>query len=304
MLSQAHNVNLGGVGLVIYRLSESCPVSGILVDDAFYPGQSGHFKDPMIHLAFFALNHQKKTDAKILAKAVDVAGNTSKIGFYHHIRKKRFKEDKINISDRFLQRKLPEFGSLLPEKNNFSEIEKFLWINSELRKATYDKVVEICSKSDTVMHWEGAFLRLPNSKRMAGYADSRDYLFGGQVVDHQFHLGIDLAGYGNDVVPAANNGRVVFRDYLGVYGKTVIIDHGFGLFSLYSHLSQLSVDDGQFVNKGEPIGRTGMTGLAGGDHLHFGMFVHNTYVNPVEWWDLHWIQDNVTSKIEAIAPGA
>lgn len=102
------------------------------------------------------------------------------------------------------------------------------------------------------------------------------------------------------MVPAGNTGKVVFRDYLGVYGKTVIVDHGFGLFSLYSHLAQLSVDEGQMVKKGDPIGRTGMTGLAGGDHLHFGMFVYNTYVNPVEWWDSHWIKDNVALKIEAV----
>lgn len=183
VLSQAHNVNQGGVGLVIYRLSEACTTSGIQVDETLFPGQSGHFEDPMIHMAFFALNHQPKAEVKLVAKAADVAGNTSTIGFYHHIRKKRFKPDIINISDRFLQRKIPEFEPLLPEGNSFSEIEKFLWINSDLRKATYDRVVKICSTSEPIVHWEGAFLRMPNSKRMAGYADSRDYKYKDKVIN-------------------------------------------------------------------------------------------------------------------------
>jgi murein DD-endopeptidase MepM/ murein hydrolase activator NlpD len=80
----------------------------------------------------------------------------------------------------------------------------------------------------------------------------------------------------------------------------VVIDHGMGLFSMYSHLSQMSVAAGQMVNKGETIGRTGVTGLAGGDHLHYGMLVHQTWVNPIEWWDAQWIRNNIYSKIDAV----
>jgi murein DD-endopeptidase MepM/ murein hydrolase activator NlpD len=80
----------------------------------------------------------------------------------------------------------------------------------------------------------------------------------------------------------------------------VVIDHGVGLFSMYSHLSQIDVTQGQSVAKGDIIGRTGTTGLAGGDHLHFGMMVNQTYVNPIEWWDPAWIKNNVTDKIAAV----
>ena len=85
---------------------------------------------------------------------------------------------------------------------------------------------------------------------------------------------------------------------LGIYGKTVILDHGYGLFSMYSHLSQIAVKAGDSVSRGDKLGRTGSTGMAGGDHLHFGMLINDTFVNPVEWWDIKWIQDNLTSKIE------
>jgi murein DD-endopeptidase MepM/ murein hydrolase activator NlpD len=113
-------------------------------------------------------------------------------------------------------------------------------------------------------------------------------------------LGIDLASLTNSPVPAANGGIVVFADNIGIYGRTVILDHGLGLFSMYSHLSHIAVKPGDRLSKGQTIGRTGSTGLAGGDHLHFGMIVHNTFVNPVEWWDKNWIKNNVLSKIEQV----
>ena len=113
--------------------------------------------------------------------------------------------------------------------------------------------------------------------------------------------GLDLASIAHSPVPASNRGKVVFVGYLGIYGKTVMIDHGFGLFSTYSHLSAFDVKQGQMVSKGDIIGRTGSTGMAGGDHLHFGILVHNTFVNPVEWWDSAWIKNNISSKLETVA---
>jgi len=72
------------------------------------------------------------------------------------------------------------------------------------------------------------------------------------------------------------------------------------LFSMYAHLNRSDVSEGQQMSKGDVLGRTGSTGLAGGDHLHFSMLVHNTFVNPVEWWDAAWIKNNILSKIEAV----
>jgi len=143
-------------------------------------------------------------------------------------------------------------------------------------------------------------LRLPNSARKASFADHRSYKYNGRVIDQQVHLGIDLASVAHSPVPAANSGKVVFTGDLGIYGKIVVIDHGFGLFSSYSHLSAFEVKQGQVVRKGDVVGRTGSTGLAGGDHLHFGMLVHNTIVEPVEWWDAAWIKNNISGKIKAI----
>jgi murein DD-endopeptidase MepM/ murein hydrolase activator NlpD len=120
------------------------------------------------------------------------------------------------------------------------------------------------------------------------------------VISHSTHLGIDLASTSNAAVGAANNGRVIMAENVGIFGNVIVIDHGLGLASLYAHLSQMNVAKGDMVKKNDIIGRTGLTGLAGGDHLHFGMMLHNVCVNPVEWWDAAWIKNNITSKIESV----
>ncbi|HHO75163.1 MAG TPA: M23 family metallopeptidase, partial [Deltaproteobacteria bacterium] len=110
-------------------------------------------------------------------------------------------------------------------------------------------------------------------------------------------LGVDLASVRQAQIQAANRGTVLFAGDLGIYGNTVIIDHGQGLASLYSHLSIIKVQKNQEVEKGMVIAASGATGFAGGDHLHFSILVHGVFVNPVEWWDAHWIVDNVELKL-------
>ena len=141
---------------------------------------------------------------------------------------------------------------------------------------------------------------MPGAANRAGFADHRKYKYHGEIIDNQVHLGVDLASVAHSPVPASNKGKVVLVESIGIYGKTVIIDHGFGLFSMYAHLSSMSVNEGQVVLKGQNIGETGMTGLAGGDHLHFSMIVNKTFVNPVEWWDASWIKNNISSKINEL----
>lgn len=121
-----------------------------------------------------------------------------------------------------------------------------------------------------------------------------------ETIDRQVHLGIDLASLAHAPVPAGNTGKVVFAGPIGIYGETVVIDHGIGLFSTYSHMNSIQVQPNQMVNRGDIIGTTGTTGLAGGDHLHYGMLVGGVFVNPVEWWDPEWIRNNITLRIDTI----
>jgi len=297
VISRFHNINQGGACLLTYKLSEQCPKSGVYVEENFFPGHSGHFQDKNILMAFFALNYKQKPGTKIFVKAIDSAGNTSKAGFNYNIKRKVFKKDVINISDKFLNWKMPEFDIYTPQPSELTIKEKFLRVNQDIRKDSYNKVIKLVEKTDKVLYWDGVFLRLPKSANKAGFADNRVYKYKNKIIDRQIHLGIDLASIAHSPIPAANKGKIIFAGSIGIYGKTVIIDHGFGLQSMYAHLSSYGVKEKQMVSKGEIIGRTGITGLAGGDHLHYSILIHNTFVNPIEWWDKAWIKNNISSKI-------
>ncbi len=304
IFSDVHNIEQGGSGLVIYSLNESCPKHGVQAGDFFYQGYPAAEifgkTDPAVFMAFIALNHDQGRGTDLFLLAEDRAGNRSKAGFPHYIRDARFRQSTIPISDRFLESKLPEFEPLIPDLEEKSLGERFLWINRELRRQNNETFLQVCSKSEPVIYWEKEFLRLPKSARQSSFADQRTYQYNGEIIDHQVHLGIDLAALSRTPVPAANHGKVLFAGPVGIYGKTVVIDHGFGLCSTYSHLSGIDVGEGDMVEKEEIIGRTGITGLAGGDHLHFGMMIQNIFVDPVEWWDRKWIENNITDKIETV----
>ena len=145
------------------------------------------------------------------------------------------------------------------------------------------------------------FHAFSNNAVESAFADQRTYIYKGKEVDQQVHLGFDLASFAGTPIVAANRGKVLFADELGIYGNCVIIDHGMGVQSLYAHLSSIDVKAGQTVEKEQTLGRSGMTGLAGGDHLHFTMLVNGHMVNPVEWWDSHWIEDRILRKLRGAA---
>ncbi len=300
VISPALYISQGGAGVVIYQLSEECPTSGVTVGEDFYPGFGGQFKDPKTRLAFIALGYKQGSDTRMAVIATDYAGNQGRVGLSRHIKAKKFRRDTIPINNSFLSWKMPEFTDQVASAPNTPMVDTFLKVNRDLRRQNYEAIVKVTADSDDRRHWQGAFLRLPKSANRAGFADHRKYVYKGKTIDKQTHLGIDLASLENSPVPAANSGKVVFADGLGIYGRTVILDHGFGLFSLYSHLSKIDTAAGQMVEKGDVIGLTGKTGLAGGDHLHFSMLVHHTFVNPVEWWDLKWIKDNILMKIDEV----
>jgi hypothetical protein len=300
MISRAHNLYQGGAGLAIYKLGEDCPSSGVMVGDEFYPGYKGPFSDPTIYLAFFALRYDQGPETTIALVATDMAGNQGRSGLPHYINGRRFKHDTLRISDNFLNFKMPEFKGQVDLPGDATMLELFLKANRDLRAASYEKLVKVTSQTDTQLYWKGDFLRLPNAANRAGFADHRSYVYNGKEIDKQVHMGIDLASVERSPVPAGNSGKVVFAEYLGIYGHTVMIDHGYGLFSMYSHLSHIDVSTGQQVTKGDIIGKTGRSGMAGGDHLHFGVMVNHTFVNPLEWWDPNWIKNNVLAKLEAV----
>ena len=294
VLTTHHNVNQGGTVVAVYTLSEEPSRTGIKVGERLFPA----YRQPSgAYVCFFALPWNMAASAfvpKVLA--VDAAGNERSAGLYYHVNAKTFPADKINITPQFLESKIvPDFQQFFPEVD--SPLELFLKVNRDLRKENIARVFEIGQQSAAMPLWGGLFLRQPNAAVPGNFAQPRTYLHNGLIIDHQTHLGIDLASTARAPVPAANAGTVVFAQELGIYGQCVIVDHGLGLQTLYGHLSQIDVKAGDEVARGQIIGRTGTSGLAGGDHLHFDVLVSGQQVNPIEWWDPSWIKNNVTDKL-------
>ena len=298
ILNPVNYLNQGGTGFIAYRISKRASSTGVYVDDQFAPGYTIPMTNGAMSVTYFAVpldaSNQK---SRIYVFASDEAGNVSKISLPCTIKPKKFRSDSVNLSNNFLQKIVPEFQASVPGLQGKTSEEVFTYINTTLREQNTITIQDVCRKSVNKKLWEGTFVRMSNAAPMALFGDQRTYMFDGKSLGNSVHLGIDLASTIHSPIEAANNGIVVFAGPLGIYGNAVIIDHGMGLLSLYGHLSAIETAVGKTVRKTEKIGLTGSTGLAGGDHLHFSILVNGQFVNPQEWWDPHWIEDNVMKKM-------
>ena len=307
VLSTKHYINLGGSEMIVYRVTPADVDSGVQVGDLTYPGYpaSGikiegiHIADPNVKVAFFALRWDQDVNTPMYAYARDEAGNTARAEFDHLTFPKPFKRSTIPIDDRFINKAVPWIYENSPEITSTGDpLKDFLQANGKLRQINAEKIASYAKQSSPDMLWGGVvFHPFTNSAVEAAFADQRTYVYKGKEVDRQTHLGFDLARVVNSPVVAANRGKVLHAGPLGIYGNCIILDHGMGVQSLYGHLSSIAVKVGDTVEKEQEMGKSGMTGMAGGDHLHFTMLVNGQMVNPVEWWDQHWIQDRILRKL-------
>jgi len=302
VLSGPHYINQGGSEVLIYRVSPDATSSGVLVGNTLFPPCGERFaSDPNVRFALFAFSFDWPATTPLRAVARDEAGNEIQVPFSYKVFPKVFRKDTINLTDAFLANKVPEILSYSPGiKEQDSLIKSYLEINGKLRQINNAKLTELSRNSAPQRLWTEPFLQLSNSQVEARFADYRTYLYKGEKVDQQVHLGFDLAAREHYAIEAANAGKVVYADNLGIYGQTVVIDHGCGLCSIYGHMSALEVKLGDTVKKGQVLGRSGTTGLAGGDHLHFSMILHGVQVNPIEWWDPHWIEKHLNDRVRPL----
>lgn len=305
VLSMHHYVNHGGSEFVVFRATPSDVTAGVRVGDRTYPAYPGSavgIPDPDVRVAVYALLHDQDLNTPMSVFATDEAGNTATAPIDSRVFPKQFRRSRIEVTDAFLQRVVPGILDNTPEiadavENPEDLLSAFLTINGTLRQRNAETIASFAAKSEPRRLWRGPFRQLGGSQVESAFADHRTYFHDGREIDQQVHLGFDLAVVANVPVTAANAGRVVFADYLGIYGNCVIVDHGLGVQSLYAHLSSIDVSVGQEVAMGDQLGRSGMTGLAGGDHLHFTMLVNGNPVNPVDWWSSQWMEDRILRKI-------
>lgn len=295
VISTDQYINHGGSGFVVYRTSPDTVNSGVILGDYFFPGYRGNFKDEDVHMAFFAYPHDVDPGESITIVAQDQAGNEKTAGLMYILRDVSYRESDINISENFVENIMVPIMD--EDSSGLDHKEIFLKVNNEMRKQNDSTIKKTGSKSENKIMWEGAFRQLSNSKVEANFADERTYILNGEPIDKQYHLGYDLAVTKRYPIEAANGGIVVYADELGIYGNTVMIDHGLGILTLYGHMSTIDVEVGDKVSKDDIIGRTGETGLAAGDHLHYGIYINGVAVRPIEWWDKKWIEDNVVAKM-------
>ncbi len=296
-------VSQGGCEAVVYTVGPSSVRDGVAAGDWFFPGYPLPGGGPQERFALFAAPYDLDDGSQIRLEAVDDVGNRAETRFIDRFTPKPVRRDRIRVSDRFMERVVPAILANTPELTDRGDLlQNYVMINNELRRINADTLQDLGVGSEPEFLWSRPFLQLPNSKVTSSFADRRTYVYDDTEIDRQDHLGFDLASVAQAEIPAANSGRVVLARYFGIYGNAVVIDHGYGLQSLYGHLSSIAVEEGDGVERGDPIGTTGSTGLAGGDHLHFTMLLQGLAVNPREWWDGHWIHDRIKLKLGAALP--
>jgi len=230
--------------------------------------------------------------------AIDKANNKTVTKVPYYIKSKKVKIDKIKISDRFINKVtkdvLSKSGYDIPD----SQADTFVLANRDLRDVNVNVIKEETRKNmnmDRVSKFNlKAFKQLRGSKTFAGYGERRHYFYDGDKIDEAWHLGMDWASIKKAKIYSTNEGRVIFKDYLGIYGNTAIIDHGYGISTLYAHASKLNIELNDEIYTNQLIANTGSTGAVFGDHLHFGVLIQGIEVNPLEWMDKKWMRDNVT----------
>jgi murein DD-endopeptidase MepM/ murein hydrolase activator NlpD len=298
VLSGQHYINQGGSECVVYRVSDEAESSGVQVGPNFFPGYPLQGVDKNLRFALFALEYDLPADTPMKVVARDAAGNEATAEFWHKVFPKKFRTRDLPLEDSFVAKVVPEIMAHTHEiKDQGDPVKNFVEINSHLRRLNHETIAKLAKQSPGQFLWNGAFLQLSNSKVESYFADRRTYVHDGKPVDQQDHVGFDLSVVEHTPIEAGNDGKVVVAEYFGIYGNAVLIDHGAGLISIYGHMSSIDVKPGQMVKKKEILGKSGATGLAGGDHLHFGLFLHGVPVNPTEWWDEKWIRDHVLDRL-------
>ena len=295
-----HYINQGGSELVTFDINGLWSSAGVKVGpytitSYAMPGQP----DTSNHrFSLFPFFWELPPETQPVVYARNAAGDQATATFWTKIFPKKFHTSTIVLTDRLMQKIVNDID---PDgKIPGDLLARYLYCNREMRKQNSKQLYDMRLKTAHQILWKGPFVR-PPTKTESYFADRRAYVYNGKKVDEETHLGFDLASTQHMPIVAPNSGKVIWADRLGIYGNCIVLDHGYGLQTIYGHMSSFDVKPGDMVEKGQKMGRSGETGMAGGDHLHFSMQVDGVQVNPIEWWDEHWIHDRILSKI---GPGA
>ena len=293
--SDQHYLYLGMADLVTFTVSGYATESGVRVgDQKFRSWPMPDNKPGQFSLFAFAWNMPPQTEPVVYA--TNPGGNEAwghMVIQFPKNEQPKYRVRDLQLDDKFVEKVVDE----LDPNRSGDMVARFVKINNDMRKANNQTLSDLRLKTEPRFLWSQPFLQQPNSKVEANFADVRNYIYKGQKIDQQVHLGYDLSITQHVPVLASNDGKVVYAAPLGIYGNCIVVDHGYGLQSIYGHLSEIGVHEGDMVKRGQVMGKSGMTGMAGGDHIHFSMQLEGVQIDPKEWWDAHWIKDHVAKRV-------
>jgi len=302
VLGNSRYIQRGGSAVVVTQVEDENLVDKYIIFNDKKRFKLLPYKKENYFIALIAWPIDIEKFHKVRLEAIDKAGNKTITKVPLYIQKKKIKNQKIPITKDFIKN-VSEFvlersGETVP--NDLEET--FIYSNKDFREKNLKKIFEISNKAMENEYVDNfdikAFRRLRGSQTVAGYGERRKYYLDDRKINEAWHLGIDWASVKNATVKVSNDGEVIFKDYLGLYGNTIIINHGMGLSSLYAHTSLQKVSVGDKVESGQVIANTGATGAVFGDHLHFGIVVQGVEVNPLEWMDKNWIKVRITNVLD------
>ncbi len=304
VISNSYNIKRGGSAAVVVELKdENLDKKYITFNDKY------NFElIPFIKDNFYAAIIAWPVDIEfndfkgVNLVVVDKANNRTITKVPLYIKDLKIKKDKLNISDNFISKVSMPVLKMSNIEIPSSKVDIFLEQNSKLRnknvKQIKQTVIKNMSKELVFDYKIKPFKRLDKSKTFAGFAEKREYYYENELIDKAWHLGMDWASIKHADIKVSNPGKVIFNDFLGIYGNTLIIDHKLGLQTLYAHTSKFKVQKDDFVKVNENIANTGSTGAVFGDHLHFGVLVQGIEVNPIEWMDKSWIKTRIINILD------
>jgi len=294
--SDQHYLYLGMADLATFTVSGTWTQAGVRVgNEEFRSWRMPSGKPGMFSLYAFAWNMPPGTVPVVFASNAIGSDVTSPLVVQFPKKEQpKYATHDLQVSEAFLQKVVSE----LDPNGAGDPVERFVRVNSEMRRSNNQTLSDLRLKTADRFLWSRPFIRQAHSQAEASFAEVRNYLYHGKKIDQQVHLGYDLAVTQNVGVEASNDGKVVYAAPLGIYGNCVVLDHGYGLQSIYGHLSRIDVHEGDMVKQGQVMGLSGQTGMAGGDHIHFGMQLDGVQIDPKEWWDSHWIKDHIAKRVE------
>lgn len=304
IIASSNKINYGGSALVIFKVN-SFDIKELKISNGSENFKAFPFLKEGYYAVILAWGVQNRsfratisaTDSALNNKIITIplikipikyADSTLKL-------KEEFLEDKMQSLIESIDRTYPE-----SIQSNFA---KFRYINEKVRLEDEEMIRFVTTQNLdstsplTPPNWD-KFVPLKSYVIVGRFGDSRTYVSSKGEKSLSVHLGLDIASIKNDQIFNSNVGKVLLAKQLGVYGKTILINHGFGLSTLYSHLDQISVSQGEVVYSGSILGLSGQTGWAFGDHLHFGVLIQGIPVRCAEWLDSKWIQHNITNVFE------